>query len=157
APGLLRATGRVGARLRGPVRHRLLVPADPEVEGGAEVHTFRSPIGEASYVGHRLREAHLLHGVPWDRMAVIVRSTALFLATLQRALPQAGVPVATLAEALPLANQPAVAPLLLALRCAVEPERLDEEAAVALLHSSLGGADPLAERRLRQGLRALAL
>ncbi|HET6211884.1 MAG TPA: PD-(D/E)XK nuclease family protein, partial [Micromonosporaceae bacterium] len=31
-----------------------------------------------------------------------------------------------------------------------------EDAAVALLHSPLGGADPLAERRLRQGLRALA-
>jgi RecB family exonuclease len=50
-----------------------------------------------------------------------------------------------------------VAPLLLALRCALDPDRLDEEAAVALLHSPLGGADPLSERRLRQGLRALAL
>lgn len=45
APGLLRATGRVAARLRGPVRHRLLVAGEPEAEGGAEVHTFRSPIG----------------------------------------------------------------------------------------------------------------
>jgi superfamily I DNA/RNA helicase len=50
-----------------------------------------------------------------------------------------------------------VAPFLLLLRCALDPDALNEEAAVALLHSPLGGADPLAERRLRQGLRALAL
>jgi hypothetical protein len=42
------------------------------------------------------------------------------------------------------------------LRCALAPDRLDEEAAVRLLHSPLGGADPFAERQLRQGLRALA-
>jgi RecB family exonuclease len=67
------------------------------------------------------------------------------------------VPTVTHAEDLPLHLQPAVAPFLLLLRCAFEPDRLDEDAAVALLHSPLGGADPLAERRLRQGLRALAL
>src|SRR5205814_2188560 len=101
--------------------------------------------------------AHLLDGVPWSRMAVVVRSTHLFLPTVQRALHQAGVPTATHAEDLPLSMHPAVTPLLLALRCALSPERLDEEAAVALLHSPLGGADPLAERRLRQGLRGIAL
>ena len=90
-------------------------------------------------------------------MAVLVRSTTLQLPTLQRALHAAGVPTVVHGEDLPLHLQPAVAPLLLLLRCALEPERLDEEAAVALLHSPLGGADPLAERRLRQGLRALAL
>jgi superfamily I DNA/RNA helicase/RecB family exonuclease len=154
---LLGATSRVAARLRGPVRHRLLSP-DPDAPAGrAEVHTFRSSISEAAYVAHRLREAHLIDGVPWSRMAVVVRSAHLLLAPLARALQQAGIPLTTAAEDLPLAIQPAVAPLLLALRCAVEPDRLDEEAAVALLHSALGGADPLAERRLRQGLRAIAL
>jgi ATP-dependent exoDNAse (exonuclease V) beta subunit len=89
-------------------------------------------------------------------MAVIVRSTARQLAPLRRALQQAGIPTMTAAEDLPLQAQAAVAPLLLLLRCALAPERLDEEAAVALLHSPLGGADPLAERRLRQGLRTRA-
>jgi superfamily I DNA/RNA helicase/RecB family exonuclease len=156
APQLLAATGRVAARLRGPVGHRSLVAAVDE-PGTVEVHTFRSGTGEAAYVAHRLREAHLRDDVPWDRMAVLVRSTTLALATMQRALHQAGVPVRLRAEDVPLRGQPAVAQLLLALRCALEPERLDEEAAVALLHSPLGGADPLAERQLRQGLRALAL
>ncbi len=155
--GLLGATQRVAARLRGPVRHRLLRP-DPDLPpGAAEVHTFRSATSEAAYVAHRLRQAHLVDGVPWSRMAVVVRSTHLFLPSLQRALHQAGIPTATHAEDLPLSMHPAITPLLLALRCALEPDRLDEDAVVALLHSPLGGADPLAERRLRQGLRGIAL
>jgi RecB family exonuclease len=108
-------------------------------------------------VAHALREAHLLHGVPWSRMAVLLRSASLQLPALRRALAAAGVPTVTHAEDLPLHLQPAVAPFLLLLRCALDPEALTEETAVALLHSPLGGADPLAERRLRQGLRALAL
>jgi RecB family exonuclease len=121
------------------------------------VRTFRSPASETAYVAHALREAHLLHGVPWSRMAVVLRSTTLQLPAIQRGLAASGVPTVTHAEDLPLHLQPAVAPFLLLLRCALEPAVLDEEAAVALLHSPLGGADPLAERRLRQGLRALAL
>jgi superfamily I DNA/RNA helicase/RecB family exonuclease len=156
--GLVGATQRVAARLRGPVRHRILSPDPDAPPGHAEVHTFRSATSEAAYVAHRLRQAHLVDGVPWSRMAVVVRSTHLMLAPLARALQQAGIPLTTQAEDLPLAVQPAVAPFLLALRCALEPDRwLDEDAAVALLHSSLGGADPMAERRLRQGLRAIAL
>jgi ATP-dependent exoDNAse (exonuclease V) beta subunit len=136
-----------------------MLSPDPDAPpGSAEVHTFRSATSEAAYVAHRLRQAHLVDGVPWSRMAVVVRSTHLMLAPLARALQQAGIPLTTQAEDLPLAVQPAVAPFLLALRCALEPDRwLDEDAAVALLHSSLGGADPMAERRLRQGLRAIAL
>jgi superfamily I DNA/RNA helicase/RecB family exonuclease len=124
---------------------------------GAVVRTFRTPTSETAYLAHALREAHLLHGVPWSRMAVLLRSTSLQLPSIQRALAAAGVPTVTHAEDLPLHLQPAVAPFLLLLRCALDPGALDEEAAVALLHSPLGGADPLAERRLRQGLRALAL
>lgn len=179
-PALLAVTGRVARRLRGPTGHRDLRPAPPPdqpdqpdqpgtaqaaaqvreaatAREAAQVRVFRSATSEASYLAHALRVAHLIDGVPWSRMAVIVRSTTLQLPPLQRALHVTGVPTVVHAEDLPLHRQPAVAPLLLLLRCALQPQRLDEEAAVALLHSPLGGADPLAERRLRQGLRALAL
>ncbi|MEU4770538.1 ATP-dependent DNA helicase [Micromonospora sp. NPDC023644] len=154
---LLAASGRLARRLRGPAAHRRLHPLPDAPPGSVEVHTFRSATSEAAWLAHALREAHLLGGVPWSEMAVLVRSTGRQLPSLQRALHAAGVPTVVHGEDLPLHLQPAVAPLLLLLRCALEPERLDEEAAVALLHSPLGGADPLAERRLRQGLRALAL
>ncbi|MFI7603305.1 ATP-dependent helicase [Actinoplanes sp. NPDC049681] len=160
AAGLLASTSRVARRMRGRAGHRALHaphPAPAPVPASAVVRTFRSATSETAFVAHALREAHLLHGVPWSRMAVLLRSTSLQLPSLQRGLSAAGVPTVTHAEDLPLHLQPAVAPFLLLLRCALEPKALDEESAVALLHSPLGGADPLAERRLRQGLRALAL
>ncbi|MFU8871959.1 ATP-dependent helicase [Micromonospora sp. SL4-19] len=154
---LLAATARLARRLRGPAAHRRLRPLPDTPPGAVEVRTFRSATSESAWLAHALREAHLLDGVPWSRMAVLVRSTGRQLPSLQRALHTAGVPTVVHGEDLPLHLQPGVAPLLLLLRCALEPDRLDEEAAVSLLHSPLGGADPLAERRLRQGLRALAL
>nr|WP_236718595.1 ATP-dependent DNA helicase [Actinoplanes sp. TFC3] len=170
APGLLSSTARVARRMRGRMRHRALHPPAPLPDAvtsatapataappAAVVRTFRTAAAETAFVAHALREAHLLHGIPWSRMAVILRSTSLQLPSLQRGLVAAGVPTVTHSEDLPLHLQPAVAPFLLLLRCALQPDVLDEEAAVSLLHSPLGGADPLAERRLRQGLRALAL
>ncbi|NES15355.1 MULTISPECIES: ATP-dependent DNA helicase [Micromonospora] len=156
-PELLAATARLARRLRGPAGHRRLHPLPDAPPGAVEVRTFRSATSESAWLAHALREAHLLDGVPWSRMAVLVRSTGRQLPSLRRALHTAGVPTVVHGEDLPLHLQPGVAPLLLLLRCALDPEQLDEEAAVALLHSPLGGADPLAERRLRQGLRALAL
>ncbi|NLU76933.1 ATP-dependent helicase [Micromonospora sp. HNM0581] len=154
---LLAASTRLARRLRGPAAHRRLRPLPDTPPGAVEVRTFSSTTSEAAWLAHALRTAHLLDGLPWSHMAVLVRSTARQLPGLRRALHAAGVPTVVHGEDLPLHLQPGVAPLLLLLRCAVEPQRLDEEAAVALLHSPLGGADPLAERRLRQGLRALAL
>ena len=110
---LLRSTLRVAGRLRGPVRHRLLTAADPDAPPGrAEVHVFRSATSEAAYIAHRLRAAHLIGGVPWSRMAVVVRSTRLASASLQRALHQAGIPTTLHAEDLALSVHPAVTPLL---------------------------------------------
>ncbi len=154
---LLTATARVLPRQPAGSPRRELRPLPDAEPGSVEVHTFRSAASESAYVAHRLRVAHLRDGVPWHRMAVLLRSTTLGLASLQRALGQAGVPLTTHADDLPLRDQPGVAPLLLLLRCALDPTRLDEESASALLHSPLGGADPLSERQLRQGLRALAL
>jgi superfamily I DNA/RNA helicase/RecB family exonuclease len=177
---LTEAAARIAVRLRTPagvgVSYRKVRPApavppapagqdsaqipDPAPKGeapaGIEVVTLRSAASEAAYIAHRLREAHLVDGVPWSRMAVVLRSTAIQLVSLQRGLRQAGVPTVVLAEDLPLHEQPAIRPLLTLLRCALRPEDLTEETAVSLLHSPLGGADPFGERRLRQGLRALA-
>ncbi|MEO6089462.1 MAG: PD-(D/E)XK nuclease family protein, partial [Umezawaea sp.] len=47
--------------------------------------------------------------------------------------------------------------LLAVLRCAAAPGTLDEDTAAMLLSSALGGADPLALRRLRRGLRRLEM
>lgn len=152
APAVRAAVSRLASRLPGP-RGDLRGPVREQPGGEVAVRVFGSAATEASWVANQLRRAHLLDGVPWSDMAVLVRSTARALPVLRRALLAAGVPVAAPREELPVARQGAVLPMLAVLRCAVQPGALDEETAAALLTSPLGGADPLALRRLRRELR----
>ena len=170
---LLAFSRRIAARLPGPAAHRDLRPVRGTPPGRVEVHALRTAGEEAAYVAHRLRAAHLLDGVPWRQMAVIVRSTERHLPALRRALAVAGVPSSVAGDEVPLVAQPAVAPFLRLLECALwglrlpseygrvraetGPDPLDEDAAITLLTSPLGGADALALRRLRQELRRLDL
>ncbi|MFD7022871.1 ATP-dependent helicase [Promicromonospora sukumoe] len=125
---------------------------------------------EAAWIARELRAEHLLRGTPWDRMAVIARSGTR-LAALRRELVSASVPVALLGSDLPLRDEPAVAPLLAAVKtCAGAPRGslealiaeeldgeepvLDPETAALLLVSPIGGLDAVALRRLRRALRA---
>jgi superfamily I DNA/RNA helicase/RecB family exonuclease len=155
------AVRRLAARLPGSAPRPLDGPDAPDASdgprGGVQVRLLASAAQEASWVADQLRRAHLLDGVPWSEMAVLVRSTVRSLPVLRRALLAAGVPVAVPADELPLAQQTAVRPFLALLRAAAEPETLDEDTAALLLESPLGGADPLALRRLRRGLRRLEL
>jgi superfamily I DNA/RNA helicase/RecB family exonuclease len=82
---------------------------------GVRVAVLPGPAQEAAYVARELRAEHLLHGTPWERMAVIARSGDR-LASLRRDLVAASVPVALLGSDVPLRDEPAVAPLLAALR-----------------------------------------
>jgi superfamily I DNA/RNA helicase/RecB family exonuclease len=157
---LLAASRRVAQRLSGLPAHRALRPAPGIEPGNAEVHVFATANAEAAYLAHRLRELHLLHDVPWARMAVLVRSRVP-LPALRRALQSAGVPVAAYAEEQLLVDVPIVRALLRVLE--VVTGRLDlagpqgVELAQELVTGPLGRADPLALRRLRQELRSLEL
>ncbi len=154
---LLAASRRVSRGLGGPRRHRDLLPMTGLPPGELSVAVLRSEAQEAAHVAARLRHAHLVEGVPWSQMAVLVRSTVHAMPVLRRAMVAAGVPVAVSGDEVPLVQEPAVRPLLLLLRCATRPETLDEDAAVALLTSSVGGADVMGLRRLRQALRRAEL
>ncbi|MCU1670383.1 MAG: uvrD3 [Blastococcus sp.] len=160
---LLAISRKVAEGLPGPWEHRRLAAGDATDPGEADVHVFGSAAVEAAYLADVLRRAHLLDGVPWSQMAVVVRSSAA-LGSLRRALASAGVPVAVSSDDLPLAAQPGVAPLLSALTALLpvagsDPEadgaavRMDEPAAEALLASPLGGATVLDLRRLRRAVR----
>jgi len=156
----LRAVVRsVTDQIRGPGRGQRRAAAVPAPEsvgavrpGSAEVALLRSPAQEAAYVTYLLRDAHLHDGVPWQRMAVVVRSGAQ-VATVRRALVDAQVPVAVASSDLPLRAEPAVRPLLAALDCVVHPESLTAEAVAELLLSPIGGLDAVGLRRLRRALR----
>lgn len=161
APAVRQAVARLAARLPGAAPQRP-APADEEVEnsrrtGNVDVRLHTTEAAEAAWIADQLRRAHLIDGVPWSEMAILVRSVTRSAPVLHRALSAAGVPVATDPDEQPLARQPAVRPFLELLRVAAHPGRLDPQRAEMLLSSQLGGADPLALRRLRRGLRRLEL
>jgi superfamily I DNA/RNA helicase/RecB family exonuclease len=164
-PFLLAASRRVAARLpatqadldRSPERsHRALVPLPDGEPGTARIIVAATAAQEAALIADVLRRAHLMDGLAWSSMAVLVRSARRQLPVLQRALTAAGVPVTIAHDELPLAAEPGTRPLLALLDCALRPGALDEQAAADLLTGPLGGTDALGLRRLRRWLRAAA-
>ncbi|MEU3915802.1 UvrD-helicase domain-containing protein [Streptomyces sp. NPDC029721] len=94
--------------------HRDLTPTR---EGGrVEVFTYPTAGAELDNIADILRRAHLEDGVPWQDMAVLVRSGGRTLPAMRRALIAAGVPAETDTTATALRHEPAIAPLLTALR-----------------------------------------
>ena len=125
------------------------------LDGDVHVETFATATAEAEHVALILREQRLSRDVPWDQMAVLVRSGA-DIARFQRSLSAAGVPVVVAGDELPLRFEPAVRTLLVALRAAddIAHERpLDPAAADSLLSGALCGLDAPALRRVGRALR----
>ncbi|MFF7284275.1 ATP-dependent helicase [Streptomyces griseorubiginosus] len=100
--------------------HRELAPVR---EGGrVEVFTYPTPGTELDNIADILRRAHLEDGVPWGEMAVLVRAGSRTIPTVRRALTAAGVPLDIDGDDLALRHEPAVAPLLTALRAVATAE-----------------------------------
>jgi superfamily I DNA/RNA helicase/RecB family exonuclease len=161
-PRLLEVSRRLAARVPAPGlpvdrlrAHRALQPGRGTPAGLVEIHTHPSVGAEADAVADLLRREHLERGTPWSRMAVLVRSGARSVPLLRRVLTAAGVPLEVAGDEVPLAQEPAVVPLLVALRAAADPASVTAETARQLLLSPLGGADPAGLRRLGRDLRAL--
>lgn len=103
-------------------------PAPVRDGGRVEVYTYPTPGAELDNIADILRRAHLEDGVPWREMAVLVRAGGRSLPAVRRALTSAGVPLDIDGDDLPLRHEPAVAPLLTALRAAARAA-LGQEAA----------------------------
>ncbi|MGW7549763.1 ATP-dependent helicase [Streptomyces rimosus] len=101
--------------------------------GRVEVYTYPTPGAELDNIADILRRAHLEDGVPWRDMAVLVRAGARSIPGVRRALTSAGVPLEIDGDELPLRREPAVAPLLTALRVAASAVTASTEAASAVV------------------------
>ena len=149
-------------------------------DGTVEVLHLDSARAEVEHIADRLRRAHLQDGTAWSQMAVLVRSGRSSIPVLRRALTAAGVPVEVAADDTPLVDEPAVQPLLEALRVVLAleasvpeqdqepagppgaatpaaspvatPAVLDAAKAESLLLSPLGGLDAAELRRLARAL-----
>ncbi|MEV4681685.1 ATP-dependent helicase [Streptomyces kurssanovii] len=86
-------------------------------EGGrVEAYTYPTASTELDNIADILRRAHLEDGVPWHEMAVLVRAGGRTIPSMRRALTSAGVPLEIDGDDVALRHEPAVAPLLTALR-----------------------------------------
>lgn len=111
-----------------------------------------SHAAECQSIAGLLRERHLLDGVPWSSMAVVVRSGAEVPA-FERGLALADVPTAGDAARTALRDAPAAASLLAAASFVLGREPLSADLAVGLLTGPLGRLDGVGLRRLRLALR----
>jgi superfamily I DNA/RNA helicase/RecB family exonuclease len=143
-----------GLKVESRRAHRNLRPEGPVAEA-PEVRLFPTTSEQVAAIADLVRRAHLQHGVPWEQIAVLVRSGVRSLPVLRRALVAAGVPVSVAADDLPVARDPAVAPLLIGLRVAGGSGGLTPDEARLLLLSPLGRARPTTLRLLGRRLRAL--
>ncbi len=166
-PVLLAASRRIARRLPAApgagvsgvatAPHRALAPLPGLPAGEVRICVAETQAQEAALVADTLRRAHLADGVPWQRMAVLVRSAQRQVPVLRRALAAAGVPVTVAGDELPLPDEPGARPLLMLLRCALRPAMLDEETAAELLTGPLGQTDSLGLRKLRRALGGIPL
>ncbi|SDS39511.1 Superfamily I DNA or RNA helicase [Microterricola viridarii] len=111
-----------------------------------------SHAAECGELARLLREHHLLRGMPWARMAVVVRSGA-DIAGLERGLSLSDVPTRAATARRALRDDPAAAQLLAAASVAIGVRELTAPAAVEILTGPLGRLDAIALRRLRLSLR----
>lgn len=126
-------------------------PGEP---GSVTVQIAGSAHAESTLIADALRRAHLIDGVPWSQMAVIVRSVPRVGAALGRTLASSGVPVDLPAADAAVAQQPAVRALLMVAEATADG--LTGAAAMDLVTGPIGRVDPVSLRRLRRALRRIS-
>ncbi len=152
APAVAEAISGIAAGLPGAPHWRRL-DGQGDGAGSVGVRVAASEHAQATLIADTLRRAHLVDGVPWSQLAVVVRSVSA-AAALPRALAAAGVPVATPSWDGPISDQPAARALLTVL--AATAHGLDGAQAVSLLTGPIGRVDPVSLRQLRRALRRAA-
>ncbi len=158
-------TNRIGAAAAGTQRAAVArdhgaptAPAPaPSAASGAEPPVAsieaKTPSREWAAIARELRERHLVHGVAWGDLAVVVRSRGQ-LDVVRRALTNAEVPVTAATGGVALRDDPTARALLTLVDVGIERVPLTPAVASELLLGPFGGLDPLGLRKLRLALRA---
>ncbi len=139
-------------RVRSPARKKVELAAPEGLTSAIDAVKLASASDCANYIAHTFRTAHLRDGVPWSEMAVILRSPASGVAALSRAFALNGIPLDVDAQALALAENPAIRPFLTVAQISLGSIALTPknwEIIEELLRSEIGGADALTLRQIR--------
>ena len=124
-----------------------------EKTGDLKLRTFDSPGAEASHIADVIARAHASDDLQWSDFAVIVRSAVVSIPTIYRAFVAAGIPVEVAADEIPLHQDPAVSPLVTALRIIDNPKHATVDVVADLLSGPLAAIDPVDLRRFGSYLR----
>lgn len=151
-------TGRIGAAAAGQQRQASAAAATADDAATVAAYLLGSPAEEVAFIARRLRERHLLDGVDWARMAVVVRSGSLVPA-LARELHALEVTTSVSNARAAVRDEFAVESLILLLELSLgiagmsSGRALDAEAALELLGGAMGRLDAVSLRRLKAALR----
>lgn len=145
----------------GRVDHRRApLPANAEERGAtAAVSTFvaPSPHEELDRIAGVMREWHLTHDVPWDRMAVIAHDTRQ-VTQLETELAAREIPTRAAGVQRPLGSESIVRDIVGIVRLALTaPDERSSQDWEESLRTPFGGLDAIGLRRLRARLRHIEL
>jgi superfamily I DNA/RNA helicase/RecB family exonuclease len=118
-------------------------PEPVAVQAWCATHTS----DEHAAVARELRRLHVVDGVPWAELAVVVRRQGSHLGGLLRALDDARIPRAVPESGLAIAVEPATYPYVLALRWIARPAER-EQLVESVLTSDLARLSPASARGL---------
>lgn len=121
-----------------------LGPEAPHATRG-EARLYTSAAEEVDAIARELRKLHLVDGVGWEQMAVLVSQPRFLLSPLERALDRWEVPFDPMSSDRPIASEPSVAFFLDLVRVSLETQG-SSDLLPNLLTSPLIGLD-FAERR----------
>ena len=137
------------------VKNIVKLPASFRIIKDQQVAMLSSASDEANYIAHQFRSAHLLEGVPYSQMAVVLRSPGAQVSALVRAFAASSIPVEIDAAALSLADNPAIKPIITIAQIALGELKLipsNWEQIEELLKSEFAGADAISIRQMRIAL-----
>ena len=111
---------------------------------------LRSETEEAQYIAYAIKRAHLIEGIAYSDMAIILRAHNTTATAIRRALGQSSIPVMGDREA--ISANAAIAPFILLARVATGLDPLTLDICERLLLSEFGGATSISLRRIRTAL-----
>jgi superfamily I DNA/RNA helicase/RecB family exonuclease len=137
------------------IKNKITFTSTHRNPGEPNVALLSSVSDEANYIAHQFRSAHLLKGVPYSQMAVVLRSPGAQVSALVRAFASSSIPVEIDDAALSLADNPAIKPIITIAQIALGELKLipgNWEQVEELLKSEFAGADAISIRQMRIAL-----
>jgi superfamily I DNA/RNA helicase/RecB family exonuclease len=120
-----------------------------QLDSRSDVRCYATMAGEIEAAAREIRAAHIVEGVPYDRMAILLAQPSTYVHPLKRVLQSLDVPYRIDSGDRPLTEEPSVRAVIDLCRAALQDEP-DDELIKAVLNSTLIGLHPYEIRELER-------